>query len=42
MDNHHGAGMPYPDGPRWWIAAECPVHGELAATRAGEEGGDGR
>ena len=27
IDNHYGEGMPYPDGPRFWINAECPVHG---------------
>lgn len=26
LDNHHGAGMPYPDGPRFWINADCPMH----------------
>ena len=26
LDNHHGTGMPYPDGPRFWITAGCPVH----------------
>lgn len=27
MDNHHGQGMPYPEGPRFWINDECPLHG---------------
>jgi len=27
MDNHYGAGMPYPDGPRFWVQANCPLHG---------------
>jgi len=27
LDNAHGVGMPYPDGPRWWINGECPLHG---------------
>ena len=27
MDNHYGKGMPYPDGPRFWANAECPLHG---------------
>jgi len=27
MDNHYGAGMPYPDGPRFWVQADCPLHG---------------
>ncbi len=26
IDNHHGAGMPYPNGPHFWISGDCPVH----------------
>lgn len=27
LDNHRGKGMPYPDGPRFWINGDCPLHG---------------
>ena len=42
MDNHHGAGVPYPSGPRWWVTGGCPLHdppeGELtfAVIREGK------
>lgn len=27
LDNEHGDGMPYPDGVRFWISTDCPIHG---------------
>lgn len=27
LDNRHGAGLDYPDGPAFWINADCPLHG---------------
>lgn len=27
IDNAHGRGLPYPDGPSFWINAECALHG---------------
>lgn len=29
IDNHYGQGMPYPDGPRFWISENCPIHSEV-------------
>jgi hypothetical protein len=26
IDNHHGEGMSYSDGPRWWVNGGCPLH----------------
>lgn len=26
LDNHHGRGMPYESGPRFWINGDCPIH----------------
>jgi hypothetical protein len=26
IDNHYGEGMPYRDGPRFWISGNCPLH----------------
>ena len=34
MDNHHGAGMPFPDGPRFWINADCPLHSQYLKKEA--------
>jgi hypothetical protein len=30
IDNHYGNGMPYRDGPRFWISGDCPLHAKLA------------
>ena len=27
LDNAHGAGLPYPDGPVFWVNKDCPLHG---------------
>lgn len=27
LDNAHGKGIPTKDGPMFWIAASCPLHG---------------
>lgn len=26
IDNHHGEGAPYPNGPRFWVSGNCDVH----------------
>lgn len=26
LDNGHGRGFPGPDGPLFWISADCPIH----------------
>ncbi len=33
MDNHHGEGMPYPDGRRFWVTQGCPLHAPTEATK---------
>jgi hypothetical protein len=33
VDNHHGRGMPYPEGPRFVIRADCPMHGRDALAK---------
>lgn len=30
VDNHHGAGVPAPNGPMFWMSADCPLHGHAA------------
>lgn len=27
MDNAHGAGIPSPQGPQYWVVFDCPLHG---------------
>ena len=31
IDNHYGAGMPYPSGPAFWINSECPLHNKRSS-----------
>lgn len=26
LDNHHGKGMPYPDGPAFYVNENCKLH----------------
>jgi len=36
MDNHHGAGLDYPNGPAFWVKGRCPLHGnDHALLRSG-------
>lgn len=30
LDNRHGAGLDYPDGPAFWVNGNCPIHGREA------------
>lgn len=30
IDNHYGKGMPFKDGPKYWINGDCPIHGTNA------------
>lgn len=44
LDNRHGAGLEYPDGPAFWINRTCPLHGEdgdpdYAIRGGGDENG---
>lgn len=42
IDNHHGRGMPYPDGPRFWVSGNCSVHKSperVTLRLIGREGG---
>jgi hypothetical protein len=36
LDNAHGRGMPYADGPRFWVSGGCPVHAAGAQARVDE------
>jgi hypothetical protein len=27
IDNHYGKGVPFNDGPQFWINGDCPIHG---------------
>lgn len=28
LDNAHGEGLQYPDGPVFWVNRDCPLHGD--------------
>ena len=35
IDNHHGEGFPWRDGPnKFWISADCPLHGPWSSAYA--------
>lgn len=38
IDNHHGKGVPAGDllHREFWVTEGCPLHGQAAATQAGE------
>jgi hypothetical protein len=38
IDNHHGRGMPYSDGPRFWISGDCRLHNALELVRKADHG----
>lgn len=40
LDNAHGRGMPYPDGPQFWTTAGCPIHAPLVIVDDGGDVGD--
>lgn len=38
IDNHYGRGMPYPDGPAFWISGDCPLHATCPCSSDNQPG----